>query len=213
MIFLLIMNCKKYRAKALYQKNTWLKQIQFKYYHVIGDTSLETSYKFDEIEKILWVKTLDDYNSLPNKVIASYKAIQETFPFKYIFKTDDDQILVNPKFFDTIIRIINAKTPKPHYGGYIVDVPIPYMSQYYKIHPELPKNMIIQKTRYCSGRFYFLSNESIECLLKKKELICNEFLEDYAIGYYLDERWKKDMMNIATNKHFADIENSDFPGL
>ena len=91
-IILLIMNCKKYEKKALFQKQTWLKTIPpfLKYYHVIGDPLLETEYKFDNENNILWVKVDDDYNSLPNKVITSYNAIYETFQFKYILKTDDD---------------------------------------------------------------------------------------------------------------------------
>ena len=82
---MLIMNCKKYTKKADYQKQTWLKTLPsyIKYYHVIGDNNLETEYKFDEESQILYVKTADDYNSLPKKVITSYKAINETFIFKY----------------------------------------------------------------------------------------------------------------------------------
>ena len=110
---LLIMNCKKYQKKAEFQKMTWLKKMPdyLPYYHVIGDEELDEKYKFDTENKILWVKVPDDYNSLPKKVIASYNAIYETFDFKYVFKTDDDQILVNDKFFDIyclyfIIKII-----------------------------------------------------------------------------------------------------------
>ena len=51
----------------------------------MGDNNLETEYKFDEESLILYVKTGDDYNSLPKKVITSFKAINETFTFKYIF--------------------------------------------------------------------------------------------------------------------------------
>jgi hypothetical protein len=105
---MLIMNCKKYVKKALFQKRTWLKTIPsyLKYYHVIGDESLETTYKFDDENNILWVKVADDYNSLPNKVITAYEAVYDTFNFKYLFKTDDDQILVKPQFFDVIQKLI-----------------------------------------------------------------------------------------------------------
>ena len=125
---MLIMNCKKYEKKALFQKKTWLKNIPayIKYYHVIGDETLESIYKFDNEKNILWVKVKDDYNSLPNKVITSYSAIYNTFNFKYLFKTDDDQILVKPQFFDTIIKLILNMNIRPHYGGYIVDVKQPY---------------------------------------------------------------------------------------
>ena len=101
---MLIMNCKKYIKKALFQKRTWLKTIPsyLKYYHVIGDETLESAYKFDNENNILWVKVADDYNSLPKKVISAYEAVYDTFNLNYLFKTDDDQILVKPQFFDFI---------------------------------------------------------------------------------------------------------------
>ena len=210
---MLIMNCKKYVKKALFQKKTWLPLLPhyIKYYHVIGDQDLKNDYEFDNNNKILWVKVGDDYNSLPEKVYASYKAIYDTFQFKYLFKTDDDQILVNPKFFDIITGLIQIKNPVPHYGGYIVDVKKPYYSQYNKIHPELPDKLPVLQTKYCSGRFYFLSKSAIINLLGKKMKITSEFLEDYAIGYNLDAKFKTDMLNIATNRYFTDIELSDYP--
>lgn len=206
---MLIMNCVKYEKKALFQKRTWLKLIPhyLRYYHVIGDEKMETTYRFDEDNHVLWVKTPDDYNSLPNKVITSYQAINETFNFKYLFKTDDDQILSSPRFFDTISQMLLAKQPKSHYGGYIVDVPKPYLSGYHKIHPELPKNLPIYQTKYCSGRFYFLSREAIISLISKRDKIKDEFLEDYAIGLNLDPIYKTHIFNIYTNKYFTDIDN------
>lgn len=212
---LLIMNCKKYMKKALYQKKTWLKAIPSTliYYHVIGDETLENLFEFNEEERILWVKTPDDYNSLPKKVLAAYNAVNEQFNYKYIFKTDDDQILVKASFFNTITKLITNAKPKIHYGGYVVDVTGSYLSQYHKIHPELPQYLPVRATKYCSGRFYFLSKDAILDLLNKSESIKCEFLEDYAIGYNLDERFKTNILNISTNKIFTDIELSDFPKL
>ena len=209
---MLIMNCKKYAKKALFQKQTWIPKLPsyIKYFHVIGDVNLETDFKFDNENNILWVKVEDDYNSLPKKVIAAYDAIYNTYDFKYLYKTDDDQILVNDKFFDTFTKLITSKIPKTHYGGYIVDVPKPYLSQYYKIHSELPQYLPILQTKYCSGRFYFLSKSAISNLLNKRENIEKEFLEDYAIGFHLDHIYKRDIMSIATNNFFTDIERSDF---
>lgn len=208
---MLIMNCKKYYKKALFQKNTWLKNIPpyLKYYHVIGEPMLESEYEFNEHDNILKVKTLDDYVSLPKKVIAAYMAIHNTYKFKYIFKTDDDQILVKPKFLCILPTLLEQKNS--HYGGYIVDVKQPYLSKYNTIHPELPSYLPILKTKYCSGRFYFLSNKAVESLLFKNNLIGLECLEDYAIGYYLDDHFKENIMSISTNDYFTDIELSNFP--
>jgi len=211
---LLIMNCKKYAKKALYQKITWLKSLnQLKYYHVIGDELLTTDFLFDNESRILWIKVADDYNSLPQKVIKSYEAINKTFNYQYIFKTDDDQILVNTAFFNIITNILTKSVATIHYGGYIVDVKENYLSQYNKLHPELPEMLPILKTKYCSGRFYFLSKEAVLYLLTKKYLIYREFLEDYAIGYHLDNKFKINILMLQTNKYFTDIELSDFPEL
>ena len=165
---MLIMNCKKYANKADYQKKTWLKFIPryLKYYHVIGDETLESDYIFDDNNHILHIKVADDYNSLPKKVILAYKAIYSTFDFKYIFKTDDDQMLVNNNFFNNINLSITNLNPSPHYGGFVVDIKQPHNSEYYKIHPELPKNIPVYVTKYCSGRVYFISKESNNNLIK-----------------------------------------------
>jgi len=208
---MLIMNCKKYLSKSQFQKATWLRKIPdyLKYYHVIGDENMEQKYKFDDKVRILWVKVADDYNSLPKKVIASYIAISETFDFKYLFKTDDDQILVKPHFLNILPELIIKKNS--HYGGYVVNVDKPYLSQYHQIHPELPKYIPILKTKYCSGRFYFLSSSAILDLISKREPIEKECLEDYAIGYNLSNKFKKDILSIQTNNFFTDIELSDYP--
>jgi hypothetical protein len=207
-VLMLIMNCKKYEWKADIQRNTWLKTIPsfIKYYHVIGNEDLESEYVFVEESKLLYVKTPDDYNSLPNKVITAFKAINDNFSFKYIFKTDDDQNLINEKFFDILYNLLNAKGHSIHYGGHIVEVTTPYLSEYYKIHPELPKDLPIQITKYCSGRFYFLSHKAIQNLLPKRETIAKEFLEDYSIGYNLHIFFKNNMLKLNTNKAFIDIQ-------
>ena len=215
---MLIMNCKKYVKKAKFQKMTWLRQIPdyLRYYHVIGDLNLDCEYKFDHQYKILWVKVADDYNSLPKKVIKAYDAVSETFDFKYLFKTDDDQILVNIKFLDIVKGLTSNNSnnqKKIHYGGYIVDVKQNYLSQYHKIHPELPEYLPILQTKYCSGRFYFLSKQAITNVLSKKDTIMSEYLEDYAVGFNLDPYYKSNMIHLETNKFFTDIELSDFPRL
>jgi len=203
---LLIFNCEKYRYKAQKQKDTWLNNfISMPYYHVLGDPELTKDYIFNEESKTLYIKVEDDYNSLPKKVIKAYEAINKEFIYKYIFKTDDDQNLIKPYFLEIIKKLVNSKIPKIHYGGYVINVDKPYLSQYSNIHPELPKNLPVLQTQYCSGRFYLLSDLAIQQLISKKNQICKEYLEDYAIGLNLDPILKKNMLNIQTNNYFIDF--------
>lgn len=212
---LLIMNCKKYSNKASIQKKTWLQYIPsyLRYYHVIGDELLDTDYRFDHDNHVLYLKVADDYISLPKKVIAAYHAIIQTLDIDYILKTDDDQILLNRRFFDVLHGVIQAKESTVHYGGCIVDIKQSYLSQYHKVHPELPEHLPVFKTRYCSGRFYFLSKDAIQDLLQKHKLIEKEYFEDYAIGYHLDPSYKTNMLHLFTNLFFIDIDKSEYSHL
>jgi hypothetical protein len=216
---LLIFNCIKYRDKALKQKQTWLTEIQklknknnIIYFHVIGNPSLGQEFLFDNKQQILWIKVEDDYNSLPKKVIQAYEAVTKMYKFKYIFKTDDDQMLSPVSFLDTLITVLNNKYDDPvstnciHYGGYVVDVKQDHISQYYKLHPELPQDLLVKRTQYCSGRFYLLSYYVTLALLLKKEEISSEFLEDYAIGFHMPVNgFKNKIMNINTSMFFKDF--------
>jgi len=212
---LLIFNCVNYRYKALRQQETWLQELpglqnKLVYYHVMGDPNLPDNYIFDETLRILWLRVADDYNSLPKKVIHAYEAVSKVYQFKYIFKTDDDQYVRPVKFFDTLIKVLNSRyqdlTNRIHYGGHVINVNETYKSEYYRLHPELPQDLIVHKTKYCSGRFYLLSHMAVTSLLIKKDDICNEYLEDYAIGYHMPiPAFKEKIMNLKTDEFFIDF--------
>ena len=198
---LLIMNCIKYRYKAERQQKSWLQDLPgfLIYFHVIGDEMLLSDYEFDYGANILYVKVADDYNSLPKKVMAAFKAISNTYKYKYIFKTDDDQHLTNINFLNIVKNLLDTVFPRIHYGGKIVDVDKPYLSQYYRIHPELPKELKILKTKYCNGRFYILSREAVDNLLLCTDKINQEYFEDYAIGLNLNDIYKISMLRLNTD--------------
>ena len=206
---LLIMNCYKYRNKAIAQA-TWLSKLpdNIKYYHVIGDINKcdkeNLKHIIDESNNILYVRTNDDYNSLPSKVISAFEAINSNFEYKYIFKTDDDQMLIKESFFSVLPKFLLSNT-KHEYGGFIINVP-DHISSYYKIHDCLPKNLLLKKCVYCNGRFYFLSKSATENLITKKQKICETVIEDHAIGLHLDEKFKENILSINSNKIFVDFQ-------
>jgi hypothetical protein len=201
---LLIMNCEKYRYKAENQKNNWLTYLPSRlvYYHVIGNEELETEYKFDEDARVLYVKTKDDYNSLPHKVISAYAAVQSEFAYKYIFKTDDDQHLKEVGMLEQLMNYVLIKTP--NYGGKLITIAEDHISEYYVFHPELPRNVVVRKSQYCNGRFYILSKIAVEDLLTKRDLFKTEYFEDYAVGYYLSDDIKSRFVHIQ-NDVFVDV--------
>ena len=205
MFVLLIMNCLKYKDKAEKQKAGWIRELpsQLPYFHVIGNEDLDTPYQFDHTEHILYVRTKDDYNSLPHKVISAYEAVNSEYQYEYIFKTDDDQNLTQPAFLPMLMEFLKAN-PQANYGGKIVNVLQEHISEYYHFHPELPRDVLVKKTQYCNGRFYFLSKRSVLDLLGKKAVFKKEFFEDYTVGYYLDPLLKNPISEIP-NDVFVDF--------
>jgi hypothetical protein len=205
---LIILNCEKYRHKALQQKEDWLKGLSsipnLKWYHIIGTPESDYQYSFNDAENILYVKSPDDYLSLPKKVISAMKAVTARFDYKYIFKTDDDQKLIIPSFFKDLIQICERES-RPHYGGFILKVPGHY-STYYTVHSVLPKDLFLEATTYVNGRFYFLSCPAVQNLLTSETEISKKIIEDHAIGYYLSDEFKKMMMFIPTSKIFIDYK-------
>jgi hypothetical protein len=199
---LLILNCKRYHYKAALQKNTWLKFIpnNYKYYHIIGNINILNDYEFDDNNNILYVNSKDDYLTLPHKIIMAINAIHSRFDYKYVFKTDDDQFLNNNKLFNILPNIIS----KYDYGGYNVSVDDHY-SQYYLIHNELPKNILLKKATYCNGRFYFLNKNVCSFLLNYIDHFKNSIIEDHAIGIKLMEYPNLKILNFNSNNYFLDI--------
>lgn len=194
---LLIMNCERYRWKAQRQLDGWLRSINISYYHVLGDENLDEPYIFDYENRILYVCVSDDYCSLPKKVICAFEACHKELNCDYIFKTDDDQVLTDPTFFDRLIPQLNSETI--HYGGHICRIEQEGFSGYWEYHPELPHNIYLTKNTYCNGRFYVLSRMAIEELIKRKMEIENHYFEDYIIGFCLSDTIKENILEIDNN--------------
>lgn len=205
-IVLLILNCYKYREKALKQKRTWLKDLpeNILYFHLIGDSEKcgEKEHLFNYDENILYVNTKDDYNSLPSKMIIALNAVNETIEYKYVFKTDDDQMLIDDKFFTNLPNYLQ-KNNQHHYGGFVVKVP-EHVSTYYTVHDCLPRDLLLKECMYCNGRFYFLSKKVIVDLITKKDEIKKQIIEDHGIGLFISKEFKKTILNFDTKNTFYD---------
>jgi len=205
---LLIMNCEKYRYKAVKQKNMWLCNFNNEnivYFHVIGSNEKchSKEYIFDNENNILYVNTKDDYCSLPSKVINAFYAVNKEYNYDYIFKTDDDQNLIVHTFFNQIIQNIELKQ-NINYGGKLINVNNHY-SNYFTVHNELPKELFLKKTTYCTGRFYLLSKNCVNELLINKKKISKCIIEDHTIGLYLPNNLKKNGLYFNSDIFFKDM--------
>lgn len=204
---LLILNCKSYKHKADLQKELWLSNLpeNIRYFHIIGDTEscTDKSYHFDFDNNILYVPTNDDYISLPHKIITALNAVNDTFNYKYIYKTDDDQILIQPDFFNHLNRQLENKN-NCHYGGFSLRVKT-HVSKYNRVHPCLPDNLVLSETVYCNGRFYLLSKKAVEHLLTNEEKIKTHYIEDHAIGLYLADELKENLLHFNSNVALIDM--------
>ena len=193
---LLILNCQKYKWKAELQKTSWLKQLPdtIKYFHIVADPSKCNGdiFSIDNDANIIYTNTKDDYLSLPHKMISAIAAIHSSFTYDYIFKTDDDQMLINPNFFNELIPKLGNHV---HYGGHVLTVNT-HNSAYWQIHDVLPKDLVLEGTMYCTGRFYLLSNYAVSELLKNVADISKRIIEDHTIGYFLSSSTKTNILHL-----------------
>ena len=65
---------------------------------------------------------------------------------------------------------------------------------------------MLKKTTYCNGRFYLLSNKLIPDLLLNTDKIKTHIIEDHAIGYYIPDKYKNNVLKINTDSIFIDFE-------
>ena len=203
---LMILSCKKYNFKRINQRQNWINNLSnLKFYHLIGDIQKcqEKEYIFDDTENILYLNCPDDYLSLPKKTIKSIKALNERFELEYIFKTDDDHNLLDMNFFSNLYDILKQK--ESHYGGCLKTVSRDTISRYNIVQEEFPQGTVLKESTYCMGGFYLLSKEACLDLISKEKEISGEILEDYAIGYYLDEKYKKKLFHFNIWKFFKDV--------
>lgn len=177
---LLILNCKKYENKRIYQINSWLKDCPIKlWFHIIGDTSITDEYEIDELNHLIKVNTQDDYVSLPKKTYIALKSIYNTYDnISHVLKTDDDMDC-NIIELSKHLHIFKDYD----YGGFKVQIFQNIYSTYH-YHDSIEKTpSLVLAGIYANGRFYFLSRNVIKHILNKKDLFWSYIYEDNIVGH------------------------------
>ena len=156
---------------------------EFYYYYFIGDLTLESEYQIDEVNKIVYLKVPDNYESLSLKVYYAFKFISENFENKIngVFKTDDDIRLD----LNLILKLYRDNFNVDYFG--LVNKTISNFSDY---HFGKCENEIINKikmkipieTEYCSGGGYYIKFENISKIVNIISNFNLIIFEDVCVG-------------------------------
>lgn len=155
------------------------------YYYFIGDINLESDYVVDDLNRIVYLKVSDNYESLSLKVYAAFKFIYENFSEKIsgVFKTDDDIVLDLNK-----INNLNNKHSNIDYFGLKNQNSQEYSSYHFgKCESDFLNKtpMKIPITDYCSGGGYYINVKNIKYILSNHKIFLTTIYEDVSIGYSL----------------------------
>jgi len=186
-IFLLIISyqgskCRNEQHELLKSED---KIANFFYYYFIGDPVLEKDYIVDEINKIVYLKVRDNYESLSMKVYLAFKFIYENFNGKIygVFKTDDDITLD----LDKINKLNDQYFDRDYYG-----LETQIIDEYSCYHFDKCENEVLNtlpmktpRTKYCAGGGYYINFRNIKHILSNYKIFSTLIYEDVSVGYSL----------------------------
>lgn len=153
-------------------------------YRFIGDESLETEYLVREEESTVYLKVPDNYESLPIKVAAAMKFVDQNYGTEIdgVFKTDDD-IELNLERLSVCID----RNKEHRYFGIVNDAEEHY-SEYHKGKCQSEQlnesKSKIPKCKYCSGGGYYVSRDLLTYVYCSKTDI---IYEDVFVGKTMND--------------------------
>ena len=180
-LLVLIISCRKNRAKQEALRQTWIKDLKtagVEYRFVEGDPSHEVAISAGDR---LLVPAPDTYEFLSHKIWQAMTAANELFGADHVLKIDDDCIMNVPKFLEfdfeshdymgTDISIGHQSYVDWHYGAVS-------NSQLNDIIFELEND----QTWFDGQGSYILSRKAIQALRQSELASFQHMLEDYAVG-------------------------------
>jgi len=184
--FLLILSHQKsvYRENQLKSLRAQKRFDDFIIYYFIGKPNLESDYIIDDDNKIVYLKTPDNYEGLPLKTLKSLNFIESKYTdiIKGVFKTDDDIEIDLERLFD----VLELNSKEKYFGSVTVNKEPKSSYHFGKCENETLNILIIDdlpiNLSYCSGGGYFINNSIIKEITKNDESFYKIMYEDLAMG-------------------------------
>lgn len=153
-------------------------------YYFVGEPEMPVDYKVDEKDRTVYLRTPDNYESLPQKVSLAMKFAAEHFydEIDGLFKTDDDIVLD----LDRLKSCIDDNKKHGYFG--IASHVDEYLSDYHFGKCESEEiNSIKQSVPtcdYCSGGGYYLEKSLLKHVYENE---ANTIFEDVSVGITLNK--------------------------
>lgn len=96
----------------------------------------------------------------------------------HVIKTDDDQQMKTQALYKLLETIDGYD-----YGGHMCHMKEDAWSDYHFTKANVEKvRVLMKKTEYCNGRFYFLSRKAMKLLVEQKNNFFTKGYEDNIVG-------------------------------
>ena len=144
------------------------------YIRVVGDESISESYQFNNAKCTLYMKMENSINVLQDNILSIIEAVNQRFDYKYIFKLNYNETMINPKSFGNLLNALNQ-------------------NNYAFVGDSQDNN---QTDAFVTGKGFFLSNNTVTEILERK------MNDNKEISSYLDSNYKNSSIYFDANSIF-----------
>ncbi|MGD1703203.1 tetratricopeptide repeat protein [Dapis sp. BLCC M229] len=189
-IAIMIISCKKNLDKIKILREKLYQKINLPYCFVIGEPELSSDWQ--NKGDILYVKSPDNYESLPLKVFQAFQYFHCCFDFQGVLKLDDDTWIKDMPRFLELIDWLSTESTQDYMGntiGYSIGRSWHFSKCESKSIDKTPYDLPFV-ARWCDGGSgYFLSRKSLEILfeytMKYPGCFRGELYEDVLVAKIL----------------------------
>ncbi|MEM1172050.1 MAG: tetratricopeptide repeat protein [Cyanobacteria bacterium P01_H01_bin.35] len=189
-IAIMIISCKKNLDKIKILREKLYQKIKLPYFFVIGEPELSSDWQNEG--DILYVKSPDNYESLPLKVFQAFQFFHCCFDFQGVLKLDDDTWIKDMPRFLELIDWLSTESTHDYMGntiGYSIGRSWHFNKCESKSIDKTPYDLPFV-ARWCDGGSgYFLSRKSLEILfeytMKYPGCFRGELYEDVLVAKIL----------------------------